>query len=685
MTLGRFHTKDVQISEDLDFSSLVSNPALLEGLASAGYQRPSPIQLKTIPLGRLGLDLIAQAKSGTGKTIVFSVIAIESILSQLPATAAKDSTLDVPLQHQLPRAVIIAPTREIAVQIQEVILSLIRAGLGASVTCYAMIGGMPIQKDKENLKRCSIVVGTPGRVRSLIETGDLCTSQVRLLVLDEADKLMEDAFKDDVFAIAQGLGTNKQVMAFSATYDDDLLSQLDSLVKNPVYVMLSNGTPELEGKSLHQLLLTLDFILESTKGVLQYYKVAALGEKHKDGSVFLKKIHMMESKFAELESLLTHVPFYQAIVFLNHRGRAADLVKFLTRNGWPAMHIASGISQAERLEVMQRARKFELRVLVCSDLIARGIDIDRVNLVVNLDLPKDPETYLHRIGRTGRYGTVGLAVSIVDDAELKTVEILRNDFGITIQKLSADDKVYGDLSASSKNQHHERPLQASDDVEQFKKLEAERVKEAQRVLDEDAPDALGQRAEDDQNTYLSSKRKIIESSLQKQKTGGTAAAGKKRLKIAHDKHSRMTLQMTPPDADREIKSMPTMSDERDTRDIEQEQEQEQEQAQEQEQELEHGDVSGDEDDSGVQSYPYYPYHSHAPFYPYVPTAAAFIPSPLYGYHSPHHAYNAPFPSFPHSAQTHSVYYPPVAQRPAPFFPPDLILFPARPHPYGYFR
>ncbi|KAG0305551.1 DEAD (Asp-Glu-Ala-Asp) box polypeptide 20 [Dissophora globulifera] len=614
MTLGRFHTKDVQISEDLDFSSLVSNPALLEGLASAGYQRPSPIQLKTIPLGRLGLDLIAQAKSGTGKTIVFSVIAIESILSQLPATAttftpaAKDSTLDVPpQQHQLPRAVIIAPTREIAVQIQEVILSLIRAGLGASVTCYAMIGGMPIQKDKENLKRCSIVVGTPGRVRSLVETGDLCTSQVRLLVLDEADKLMEDAFKDDVFAIAQGLGTNKQVMAFSATYDDDLLSQLDSLVKNPVYV-------------------------------------AALGEKHKDGSIFLKKIHMMESKFAELESLLTHVPFYQAIVFLNHRGRAADL-------------------------------------------IARGIDIDRVNLVVNLDLPKDPETYLHRIGRTGRYGTIGLAVSIVDDAELKTVEILRNDFGITIEKLSADDKVYGDLSASSKNQHHERPLQASDDVEQFKKLEAGRVKEAQRVLDEDAPDALGERTEDDQNTYLSSKRKIIESTLQKQKTSGTSAAGKKRLKIAHDKHSRMTLQMTPPVADRETKSMPAMSDERDTRDIEQEQEQEeeQEQEQEQEQEREQGDVSGDEDDSRVQSYPYYPYHSHAPFYPYVSTAAAFIPSPLYAYHSPHHPYNAPFPPFPRSAQTHSVYYPPVAQRPAPFFPPDLILFPARPHPYGYFR
>ena len=107
-------------------------------------------------------------------------------------------------------------------------------------------------------------------------------------------------------------------------------------------------------------------------GVMQFFKVAKLDETNKDGSVFLKQIHMMEAKFTELENLFTHVPFYQAIVFLNHRGRAADLVKFLTRKGWPAMHIASGISQEERLAVMTKARKFELRVLVCSDLVSLG-------------------------------------------------------------------------------------------------------------------------------------------------------------------------------------------------------------------------------------------------------------------------------------------------------------------------
>ncbi|KAG0313842.1 DEAD (Asp-Glu-Ala-Asp) box polypeptide 20 [Linnemannia gamsii] len=460
MTLDRFHSSDVHINENLDFSSLVSNPMLLKGLTESGYQRPSPIQLKTIPMGRLGLDMIAQAKSGTGKTVVFSVIAIESVLSQLPKdlTNRSDSG-SKSQQQQYPRAVIIAPTREIAVQIQDVILNILQGGLNKIITCVAMIGGMPIQKDKENLKRCSIVVGTPGRVLSLIDTGHLDTSHVRLFVMDEADKLMEDLYRDDVFKICKGLGSKKQVMAFSATYDDDLLAHLDKLVKNPVYVMLTNGTPELEG-------------------VLQFYKTVKLRQEQQASTVFMRQTQLMEEKFAELEGIFTHTPFYQAIVFLNHTRRATDLVKFLARRGWPAMHIASGISQVERLAVMEKARKFELRVL-----IARGIDIDRVNLVVNMDLPRDPETYLHRIGRTGRYGTTGLAVSIVDDTELKTIEILKNEFSISIHELSAEDKAYSDLTQQSKNRHHERPLQAAADQEQFKLLEAARKDKEMEIRD----------------------------------------------------------------------------------------------------------------------------------------------------------------------------------------------------------
>ncbi|KAF9963914.1 DEAD (Asp-Glu-Ala-Asp) box polypeptide 20 [Modicella reniformis] len=638
MTLDRFRSKDVQINEDIDFSSLVSNAALLKSLTSAGYTRPSPIQLKTIPLGRLGLDLIAQAKSGTGKTIVFSVIAIETVLASASTNSIAARSED---NGQLPKVIIIAPTREIAVQTQGVILNLTRGELEQQGSCYSMIGGTPIQQDKENLKRCSIVVGTPGRLRSLIATGDLKTSQVRLLVLDEADKLMEDWFRDVVFEISKGLGTKKQVMAFSATYDDDLLAHLDTLVKNPVYVMLSNGTPELEG-------------------VMQFFKVATLDEKHKGGSVFLKQIHIMERKFSELENLLTHVPFYQAILFLNHRGRAADLVKFLTSKGWPAMHIASGISQNERLDVMQKARKFELRVLVCSDLIARGIDIDRVNLVVNLDLPKDPETYLHRIGRTGRYGTAGLALSIVDDTEMATIQILRKDFGITIQELSAEDKVYKELKQKTKYHHHERPLQLSADLEQFKKLEAKRVAGEERSReDTQTATSIDEKPKDRRRGGPITNKAVL-----KPPEGRSTGSKKRRLHI-QDKHALLTPETTPSMADPEAESALGQQlghgKEEDTR------------------VRSHGDlqeVEGDEHHSSRYQNPTHAYHQSVCYEhsnPYIPAVPPFAHFPFFAGH-PH--YSAYHPTNGSSAH-HSMLIP----RPAPIFiPPDLPLFPFGPPP-----
>ncbi|KAG0088566.1 DEAD (Asp-Glu-Ala-Asp) box polypeptide 20 [Podila epicladia] len=607
-TNNRFHSNDVQINEDLDFSSLVSNPALLQGLVQAGYQRPSPIQLKTIPLGRLGLDLIAQAKSGTGKTIVFSVIAIESVLSSKDTSESSS-----PNQHQQPRAVILAPTREIAVQIQEVIQSVLHNGLERKVLCHSMIGGMPIQQDKANLQNCSIVVGTPGRIRSLISTGHLKPNQIRLLVLDEADKLMEDAFKDDVVKIAQGLGSPKQVMAFSATYDDDLLSQLDQLVKDPVYIMLSNGTPELEA-------------------VLQFYKVVIVPEAEKSESMFMRQNQLVQRKFVELDSLLAHVPFYQAIVFINHRGRAGDLVKFLNRQGYPAMHITARISQQERLDVMAKARKFEIRVLVCSDLIARGIDIDRVNLVVNLDLPKDPETYLHRIGRTGRFGTTGLAVSLVDEVELKTVEILKGEFSITMQELPSDDGEYKELIKKSNSRHHERPLQAKDDQEKYQKLETTASKIDRSI--QPVCEVRGSTSKPDQ----------VETQVSKKKKKGASEplvgppAKKRKVVDQQKKPSRRS----------------TTDDNHDTE----------------------GHVAAEFAEAETEApNPEHPYptnsHSFHPFAfnPYAQPQDAYAPYPMY-----HHYYPVPY------------YHPGPAPSSIPvFFPPDLPLFPPKSHFWEYFK
>ncbi|KAF9904007.1 DEAD (Asp-Glu-Ala-Asp) box polypeptide 20 [Linnemannia zychae] len=647
MALDRFHSSDVHINENLDFSSLVSNPDLLKGLTDAGYQRPSPIQLKTIPMGRLGLDMIAQAKSGTGKTVVFSVIAIESVLSQLPRDLTNNIG-DLPVsksQHQYqqyPRAVIIAPTREIAVQIQDVIISILQGGLNRFITCVAMIGGMPIQKDKENLKRCSIVVGTPGRVLSLIETGHLDTSHVRLFVMDEADKLMEDLYRDDVFRICKGLGFNKQVMAFSATYDDDLLAYLDRLVKNPVYVMLTNGTPELEG-------------------VLQFYKPVKLSQEHQSSSVFMRQTHLMEAKFAELEGIFTHTPFYQAIVFLNHTRRATELVKFLARRGWPAMHIASGISQVERLAVMEKARKFELRVLVCSDLIARGIDIDRVNLVVNMDLPRDPETYLHRIGRTGRYGTTGLAVSIVDDAELKTIDILKNDFSISLHELLVVDKTYSDLNQQSKNRHHERPLQVAADQEQFKLLEA-----ARKGKEKGIHDTEGRLKQDDNK---SGGRDAPQQELSKRK---------RALDPVEDKRRTTTIREEQPESKKQKinRSMPLPSpaaSEQSTSVFEPQLEE----SLISEGVLQEGDDADPEEADEAIIDTYDSYSDYSGWYPSGHSSAALQYFSVYSPH-PHLAYYQSLPSIEQAPYSHYYSYPHGYPRLTPFFPPDLPLFPNGP-------
>ncbi|KAI8891125.1 DEAD-domain-containing protein [Backusella circina FSU 941] len=339
---------DVEIQEEVDFSSLVQNKTLLKGLTESGYEKPSPIQLEAIPMGRLGVDLIAQAKSGTGKTVVFGVIAIESIAVHIRA----------------PQAILIAPTREIAVQIKDVITNLGRFINGFK--CEAFIGGLSVQADLERLKHCQVIVGTPGRLMSLLDEKRINTTYIKLLVLDEADKLMSDVFKPQVEFIFKKLTLTKQCIAFSATFTDELLNSLFTFMKDPQTIRLTQGVPTLH---------------ESTDTVSVY-----------------------RAKFEAVANLLGKVPFYQCMLFVNSLPRSIELAQWLTESGWKSGYISAGISQEKRLEVMEEMRDFKIRILVCSDLIARGIDIDRVNFVVNLDFPWDVETYLHRIGRTGRYG-----------------------------------------------------------------------------------------------------------------------------------------------------------------------------------------------------------------------------------------------------------------------------------------
>jgi ATP-dependent RNA helicase DDX20 len=222
---------DVAINEKIEFDSLLQNKQLLQGLKQSGYQQPSPVQLKAIPLGRLGMDLVAQAKSGTGKTVVFSVIALESIQAQI----------------KLPQVIMVAPTREIAVQIRDVVRGL--AVCMPLVQCHSFIGGLPTPP--ETLTHCQVVVATPGRLMALLESKKLVTSRVQLVVLDEADKLMSDTFRPQIQSIFDKLKkTTHQTIAFSATFTETLMDQLNSFLKNPQIVRLTDGVPTLNGMCL---------------------------------------------------------------------------------------------------------------------------------------------------------------------------------------------------------------------------------------------------------------------------------------------------------------------------------------------------------------------------------------------------------------------------------------------------
>ncbi|NXF10579.1 DDX20 helicase, partial [Smithornis capensis] len=364
---GRFRTRDVLVpGGPSDFGSLLLSPPVLAGLEAAGFLRPSPVQLKAIPLGRCGLDLIVQAKSGTGKTCVFATIALDAVLLESPAT----------------QILILAPTREIAVQIHAVITTI---GIKMEgLECHVFIGGTPLNQDKSRLKKCHIAVGSPGRIKQLIELDYLSTASIRLFILDEADKLLEEgSFQEQINWIYSSLPANKQMLAVSATYPESLAHALTRYMREPTFVRLNPTDPSLIG-------------------LKQYYKIVNSHPlPHKT----------FEEKTQHLQELFSKIPFNQALVFSNLHSRAQHLAEILTSRGFPAECISGNMNQNQRLDAMAKLKQFHCRVLISTDLTSRGIDAEKVNLVINLDVPVDWETYMHRIGRAGRFGTLGLSVT----------------------------------------------------------------------------------------------------------------------------------------------------------------------------------------------------------------------------------------------------------------------------------
>ncbi|OIR59129.1 MAG: ATP-dependent RNA helicase DHH1 [Amphiamblys sp. WSBS2006] len=360
---GRAQTKDVTATSDGTFHDYGLNKQILLSLAEMGYEYPSPIQAESIPAVFAGQDVIARAKNGTGKTAAFAI----PILSRID-TAAKHI-----------QAVILTPTRELALQTGHVCRKI--CAKIPELKVVVTTGGTDLKDDIFRLTHHpQVVVATPGRLCDLAKKV-VNLAKCRQIVLDEADKLLSDFFAPSITSLFEAVPAACQKLLYSATF--------------PAFV---KGFIQREMPTAKQLNTMNELTLH---GITQYY-------------VYVEE----DQKISCLNTLFAGLKINQAIIFCNSTKRVEFLARQITRLGYSCFYTHAKIPQTERNKVFHDFRAGKFRTLVCSDLFTRGIDVQAVNVVINFDFPYRTDTYLHRIGRSGRFGQLGLAISMVTDREI---------------------------------------------------------------------------------------------------------------------------------------------------------------------------------------------------------------------------------------------------------------------------
>ena len=385
----RIKTKDVTNTKGQNFDDYKLKIELLKGIYEKGYEKPSPIQEEVIPIALLGKDIIARAKNGTGKTASFVIPILEKI----------------DFNKKYVQALILVPTRELAMQSSSTIREI---GKYLNVRCMITTGGTNLKEDIYRLyDPVQILVGTPGRVFDLVNKGALDLSKCGILILDEADKLLSQDFQKILEYIISYMPNKKQIMLFSATFPLNVKYFKDKYLKSAI---LKNMMEEL-----------------TLLGVTQYYTY--LEEKF--------KLHCLHTIFQKLE-------INQTIIFCNTTKRVELLAKKITDMGFSCFYIHAKMPQEDRNRVYHDFRHNACRCLVSSDLMTRGIDIPNVNVVINFDFSKNAETYLHRIGRSGRFGHLGVAISFITEDDVQNFYSIQQDLDTEIEAMpqNIDKKLY---------------------------------------------------------------------------------------------------------------------------------------------------------------------------------------------------------------------------------------------------
>ncbi|BCN93250.1 RNA helicase [Thiomicrorhabdus immobilis] len=371
----------------MSFSQLGLNDPILKALADVGYSQPTEIQKQAIPIILSGRDLMAAAQTGTGKTASF----VLPLLQKLDAQAGFSE-----LRGRSIRALILTPTRELAVQVEA---NIVEYAKYLDISSLAVYGGVDSEAQKDRLMDgVDILVATPGRLLDLAYQRALFFSDLEFLVLDEADRMLDMGFIDDLNKIIDRLPSDRQSLLFSATLTDDIRHLADTVYDDAAEISIA--TNKKTAPKIKQWLITVD----------------------------------KDRKSALLSHLINEQQWNQTLVFVEKKHSAAKLVEQLGKRGILADSIHSGRSQAVREQILADFKAGKLRFLIATGIAARGIDIDDLSRVVNYDLPYPSEEYIHRIGRTGRAGAKGEAISLVSKDDFKNLCAIESLLGHIIER-----------------------------------------------------------------------------------------------------------------------------------------------------------------------------------------------------------------------------------------------------------
>jgi len=365
-----------------NFDNMNLKDELLRGIYAYGFERPSAIQSRAIIPVIKSHDVIAQAQSGTGKTATFSI----AILEKIDVSKAQV------------QALILAPTRELAQQIQKVVIAL---GDFMNIECHACIGGTNVRDDMAKLQSgAHVVVGTPGRVYDMINRRAFRTDSVKIFVLDEADEMLSRGFKEQIYDVFQLLPPATQVVLLSATMPQEVLEVTTKFMREPVRILVKRDELTLEG-------------------IKQFYIA----------------VEKEEWKLDTLCDLYETVTITQAVIFCNTRRKVDWLTQKLHEREFTVSAMHGDMDQAQRDLIMKEFRSGSSRVLITTDLLARGIDVQQVSLVINYDLPTNRENYIHRIGRGGRFGRKGVAINFVTNEDVRMLRDIEQFYNTQIDEM----------------------------------------------------------------------------------------------------------------------------------------------------------------------------------------------------------------------------------------------------------